>query len=105
MRCGACALWVSATVASYAADAACDEAPQAGSNEGAEQKQEEKKQDTELTIVPLFGADSDRGVGGGYIMSLAGVAPGVEPYLWRLESAGSITFRSEPDGIEVPYLD
>jgi hypothetical protein len=96
---------VSATIASYSSDAACDEAAPAGSNESDEQKLAEKKEDTELTIVPLFGADSDRGVGGGYILSLAGVAPGVEPYLWRLESAGSITFRSEPDGIEVPYLD
>ncbi len=91
-------------MASYAADAACDEADGGGPNAKAGQKKQKEK-DTELTVVPLFGADSDRGVGGGYIMSLAGVAPDVEPYLWRVESAGSITFRSEEGGIAVPYVD
>ncbi len=63
------------------------------------------KSDTEFTIVPVVGGDSDVGIGAGYIASFARVAPNVEPYLWRIESAGSITFKPEKGDVQVPFLD
>jgi hypothetical protein len=64
-----------------------------------------KKADTEFTILPVVGGDSDVGFGGGYILSLARVLPDVEPYWWRAEAAGSITFRVEEGKLNIPYLD
>lgn len=61
--------------------------------------------DTEFTILPLVGGDTDVGIGGGYIASLARVDPNREPYLWRIESAGSVTFKPKEGGVQVPYLD
>jgi hypothetical protein len=65
----------------------------------------ERKRKTEFTILPVVGGDSDIGIGVGYIMSLARVAPDVEPYWWRLESAGSLTVKPVDGGVEVPYVD
>ena len=64
-----------------------------------------KKRDTEVTVVPFIGGNSDVGLGGGYIASVAGVGPAHEPYLYRVESAGTITFQSEGDGVRVPFVD
>jgi hypothetical protein len=61
--------------------------------------------ETEFTILPFVGGDTDVGIGGGYIASLARVEPNRAPYLWRVESAGSVTFKPEGDGVGVPYLD
>jgi hypothetical protein len=66
---------------------------------------ENKKADTEFTILPVVGGDSDVGFGGGYIASLARVVPNLEPYLWRAEAAGSITFKPDRGGVDIPYLD
>lgn len=64
---------------------------------------------SELTIVPVLGGDSDVGFGGGYLLSYARTPRGYEPYLWRLESGGVITFKpadaGEPGGLSVPYVD
>jgi outer membrane protein assembly factor BamA len=63
------------------------------------------KRDTEITVVPFIGGNSDVGLGGGYIASVAGVAPAHEPYVYRVESAGTMTFQREGDGVRVPYVD
>lgn len=60
---------------------------------------------TELTIVPFVGGDSDVGFGGGYMASLGRLSPEYEPFLYRIESAGSITFKETQNGVEIPYLD
>lgn len=60
--------------------------------------------DPELTIVPIVGGDSDVGIGGGYLASLAHMATGVKPYVWRLESAGAIAAKFG-NGAHLGYLD
>ncbi len=60
--------------------------------------------DPEFTIVPIVGGDSDVGIGGGYLTSLAHVAPGVKPYVWRLESTGAVAFKFG-NGAHLGYLD
>jgi outer membrane protein assembly factor BamA len=61
--------------------------------------------DTEFTLVPFVGGNSDVGWGGGYVTSLAGVREGYEPYVYRVESAGTLTFQREGDSVRVPYVD
>jgi outer membrane protein assembly factor BamA len=64
---------------------------------------------TEFGIVPLVGGDTDYGIGFGELSSLARLAPGVKPYVWRLESGGFISFKvRENDGkrsLISPYQD
>ena len=57
---------------------------------------EKKKAKTEFAALPVFGGDSDVGIGGGAITSLARVRPDLEPYLWRLEAVGTSTVMPEP---------
>jgi len=38
-------------------------------------------------------------------MSLARTSPTLEPYLWRVEAAGMITFRASDDGVQIPFFD
>lgn len=64
-----------------------------------------RKSDTEVTILPVAGGDTDVGFGGGYIASFARVEANREPYLWRIESAGMVTFKVEEGDVRVPYLD
>jgi hypothetical protein len=65
-----------------------------------------QKSDTEFTVVPFVGGNSDMGFGGGFIASLARLEPDVEPYLYRLEAAGSITVGpDDAGGVRVPYTD
>lgn len=61
--------------------------------------------DTEFTLVPFVGGNSDVGWGGGYVTSIAGVEQGYDPYVYRVESAGTITFQPEGDSVRVPYID
>lgn len=67
--------------------------------------QREERRETELTLVPFVGGDSDVGLGGGYIASLAEVGPGYSPFRWRLESATTITFKREDDSLQLPFTD
>ncbi len=60
--------------------------------------------DPEFTIVPIVGGDSDVGIGGGYLTSLAHVSAGVRPYVWRLESAGAIAAKFG-NSTRLGYLD
>jgi Omp85 superfamily domain len=59
----------------------------------------------DFTLVPVIGGDSDIGFGGGFITSLARTSPHFEPYIWRIEAAGMITFRSRSGELEVPFFD
>jgi Omp85 superfamily domain len=60
----------------------------------------------ELTVIPTAGGTSDIGFGGGYVLSLASVDPRVDPYWWRLESAGLLTLRKdEPGKLDAAYID
>lgn len=59
----------------------------------------------ELTVLPVAGGDSDIGIGVGYIASFARVTPEHEPYLYRFESAGAISFLPHEDSVELSYLD
>jgi hypothetical protein len=65
-----------------------------------------EKRETEFTIVPFVGGNSDMGFGGGYIASLARLDPELEPYLYRIETAGAVTVgRDEAARWRVPYTD
>jgi outer membrane protein assembly factor BamA len=60
---------------------------------------------TEIGVVPLFGGDTDVGVGVGLLSTVAGVAPKVEPYRWAVESAGFISFKRANGSFLIPYQD
>ena len=68
---------------------------------------EPAKPDTEITVLPFVGGNSDVGWGGGYIASFARIAPGYDPYLMRIESAGTVTFQPPTEEREfgIPYID
>lgn len=77
-----------------------------------ENAQEKPRKRHELTAVPIVGGDSDVGFGGGYILSYASTPKGYDPYLWRIESAGAITFKPadqgpgvDDSGVQVPFID
>ncbi|MEO8183255.1 MAG: BamA/TamA family outer membrane protein [Deltaproteobacteria bacterium] len=62
--------------------------------------------ETEFSVVPFVGGSSDVGFGGGYIASLAQLRPNHDPYLYRIDTSGSVTFRKARDGaMRVPYAD
>ena len=60
---------------------------------------------TELNLVPIAGGSSDIGLGGGFFGGLARIEKGREPYVFNLEAAGLVTFKSGPDGLEAPVQD
>jgi outer membrane protein assembly factor BamA len=62
-------------------------------------------QTTEFNIVPLIGGNSDVGVGFGQLSNYAGLAPGVTPYRWSLETSAFISFKARDGGLVVPYQD
>jgi outer membrane protein assembly factor BamA len=68
-----------------------------------------KEPHTEFGIVPLVGGDTDYGIGVGELSSLGRLAPGVKPYVWRLESGGFISFKLRDEGgknhLISPYQD
>jgi outer membrane protein assembly factor BamA len=79
-----------------------DPAPDAAKSSG----KKPDKPDTEFTIVPYVGGNSDMGFGGGYIASLARLEPDLEPYRYRVETAGSVTIgRGDSDNVRVQYTD
>lgn len=59
----------------------------------------------EFTPAPIIGGNSDLGIGGGVIASLARVKPGAETYLYRLELASLTMVRSDNGSFAVPYQD
>ena len=63
-------------------------------------------QKTETTILPLAGGDSDIGIGGGFLSSIARLDKDFKPYRWRLESVALITFKNSPTGgLDIPFQD
>jgi hypothetical protein len=60
---------------------------------------------TEFGGFPLVGGDTDLGIGGGAFASIARFEPGYEPYRFRLELAGAITFKPSDSGLTMPYRD
>lgn len=64
---------------------------------------EVKEPKTETTIVPLVGGSSDFGFGGGAMGAIARVAPGVKPYVWRIELASMTTMKPFQGSVTVPY--
>lgn len=78
----------------------------ADESDGDSEGDERQEPSNELTIVPFVGGDSDVGLGGGYLASLARLSPDHEPFLFRIESASSITFKNSTQGdLEIPYVD
>ncbi|MEY2936278.1 MAG: hypothetical protein RL033_7027 [Pseudomonadota bacterium] len=62
--------------------------------------------ETEFSIVPFVGGSSDQGFGGGYIASLARLRQDRKPYVYRIDTTGSVTFdESRNGGLRVPYAD
>ena len=59
----------------------------------------------EYAVVPLAGGDTDIGFGFGALGSVAELAPGVEPFVWRLEGTAFVTWKSDDGGITSPYQD
>jgi len=85
---------------------ATDEAAEGSTAQGSEpSKDEAPPRDTEFSLVPFVGGNSDQGFGGGYIASLARLQQYREPYLYRIDTTGSATFASGRDGLTVPYVD
>jgi outer membrane protein assembly factor BamA len=82
-----------------------DTAPGAGESSG----KKPDKADTEFTVVPFVGGNSDMGFGAGYVASLARLEPDIEPYLYRIETAGSATLgrvdSGNPGKVRVQYAD
>lgn len=60
---------------------------------------------TEFGLVPLVGGDTDVGVGIGLLSTVASVAPGYEPYLWAVETAGFISAKRDEGQFINPYQD
>jgi outer membrane protein assembly factor BamA len=60
---------------------------------------------TEFTPAPIVGANSDLGVGGGVIASLARMRPGDEQPLYRLELVSTTMLKSQRGSLTVPYQD
>jgi outer membrane protein assembly factor BamA len=61
---------------------------------------------TETNIVPVVGGSTDLGIGGGYFAGIARVKPGVDPFIWNIDSSALITFKySASQGFTVPYQD
>jgi hypothetical protein len=61
---------------------------------------------TELNFIPFIGGDTDVGVGVGGAGDLSSWPAGGNPYRWRLEFAGMITFKSQQGGgLQIPFQD
>ncbi len=60
---------------------------------------------SEFNIVPIIGGTSDIGIGVGEFSDLARVSRGCDPFLWNIESAAFISFKSSSEGWRVPYQD
>jgi outer membrane protein assembly factor BamA len=63
------------------------------------------RRNIEFTPVPLIGGDSDVGIGGGVLLSLARVSEIRRPYHWRLEALFVTTVRSIEGELVVPFQD
>jgi hypothetical protein len=60
-----------------------------------------------VSVLPFVGGDTDFGIGGGALGAFETYAAGREPYAFRLEAAGAVTFKPgrKVDEPTVPYQD
>ncbi len=72
-----------------------------------EDAEKPRTQGSEVSVVPFVGGDTDFGFGGGALGAFETYAPGRDPYAFRLEAAGAVTFKGGRDGDapSVPYQD
>ncbi len=60
----------------------------------------------EKTLVPLFGGDTDVGLGIGVIASMARVDPTSDPFRWKIEGAAFATAKlTDEEGLTAPFQD
>ncbi len=59
----------------------------------------------EVAVVPIVGGDTDVGIGGGVISSIARPAPGAQIFRWKLEGVAFVTGKSVDDQFRSPYQD
>lgn len=64
-----------------------------------------QKPKTEYGVVPLIGGDTDVGLGGGLISTVASVAPDYQPYRWAVETAAFFSFKRSEGNFVNPYQD
>ena len=64
-----------------------------------------KGDQSEFNIIPIIGGTSDIGIGIGEFSDLARVSRGADPYLWNVESAAFVSFKSSTEGLQVPFQD
>ena len=64
-----------------------------------------KGDQSEFNIIPIIGGTSDIGIGVGEFSDLARVSRGADPYLWNVESAAFVSFKSSSEGLQVPFQD
>ena len=96
-----CALGLVGTqraLAQDAAPAADNEVPAAGSTPAPAQRME-------FVVVPLVGGDTDVGIGGGAVGSIARPAPGDAAFRWRLEGSAFATVNRQGDALTSPFQD
>jgi len=61
---------------------------------------------TEFNFVPFIGGDSDVGIGFGGAGDLSRLTPDDQPFRWRIEMGGIITFkRREGSSLQIPFQD
>jgi outer membrane protein assembly factor BamA len=67
---------------------------------------DDERHGTEFSIIPFAGGNSDVGFGGGFIGSLARMQPRREPYLYKIDTTSTATFKGTGDGgVRIPYAD
>lgn len=69
---------------------------------------DDEKPSTKVSVVPFAGGDTDNGIGIGALGALERTHPVLDPYAWRLELAGTATFKSAEEGeggLTSPYHD
>jgi hypothetical protein len=76
-----------------------------GAGEDEESRPKPKHAETEFTLVPVVGGDSDIGFGAGYVGALARLRPDSPPFLWRLESSGAISGVLRDGRPKLSYFD
>lgn len=66
---------------------------------------DEAAQKTEFNLLPVGGGTTDIGIGGGFFANYAVLKAGYDPYVWEIESAGLVTFKSNNGHVILPYQD
>ncbi len=62
----------------------------------------------ELDFFPIAGGDSDVGIGGGELSSVARLSkeePGQATFIWKIEDAALLTFKLRNNSLIIPFID